>query len=1382
MNDFFFDLQRFANDEWGYDTTNSVYTYTDTSSGRTATCTVLPSSITEENKNNPFGDGMTLSASGSVTFTCDDTSYTMTLNGTATVAFNDENTIKLNITSGTVTDLTYKDGSKSNPVPFILLGGNYYSESYSNQSITISEIGPELKFAGVDAIFKVTTTLNGSSLNVNYKRGQYNKDNHYFDVKFGNFSYKIPISDWDAHDRYMIFDSSTGMVSIPITSSDTNTSTYEYTDGDTTITESYTAGDNSTIYLSNGADGFYLSNLNQGETFTVTKTKTNGTSTTTTEIKYTMYNQTLIAEIGIKDQEGYEIKRWNGYPITSGTYVSREDLDFDSSDALLGDIYEISDKTLTVSSTVLSGFSTTGERKLIVDDTYKDNSYFDSDGKTPNFGTLVKTGNGVFTLEKNDASFGENFQLTSIVIEDGLTAIIDNDFDIPITVTNAHATFTSTDGNEFISVTADSSNIVSIGGSTYISLNTGTLRTAGTIDESLNAVDQTIVSSNYTLSGYGDSLASESERNDGVTFSTTGVVGDVDNYEYFQLNTASKSSNYTLLPAGLLEKTKDDATDIYLLHRDVKKTSTDRVGIDINFSTLDDGELIILPDNKILEIGTTNTRDAVVYNSKENPETGYAALAADNGKYTLSPIDTTVAFTDAVSTISLTGGETKISQSLAGSDITIATRNSQTTFRVTKSGTGGTFTVNSGTLAAPTITDAEEITLLTGSITATGSQKITLGDDGKVITFSNLSAGVTVTSNSITFDSGVTGSFIYDGKFYQVDGGNGMTFALNDDVTIGALSSDDNDVFSYGNSSTNAIQYSIKGAGFVKGESSNASLLANTANSVVASSLTATTADWKALTTVDSVNSVTLIADPVTSTLIDNAFSTTYGSLEKKDGVHNLTRTANDEGSLSNISLASGVNALSLSGVTNYDFLNVSIIAPNTATFKVTGDTDGDNAYQVTLSGANTSISGASSAELISGSLRSDNAITVTTGGKPFIAGEVVTLVTDSSDSSIAGISKNETFNLSQTNYSLKGAGLLSGTDNKLLRGSKPSTDDNVTSTIKFSDIASTNWLNMISASPILAINSGIGESRFVVNDTASPDSLYGELIPGENGYSLTNGTGYDEWDKANTININNTTVTLSNHFAEASLAGSLSGAAFTIESLSGTSFIVTDKSSGGAILSDIKAINQTAGLIGESGINSIAVGNNTIYSSVSSGLPLAVSVSGGMATLSSLDSGETFNINTGTKTIAYSINSLGIMTDTDQLLKASSSIASARSSAALSDLIDLDSDKWIYIASIADNNIFNIPPTVGGDSASEWLVMNTGKTTQYAKLTKSGDVYTIVKDGDDWGTGTIYIGDNKTLSLSSDFSGKNISVESSKAAFQVSVSGAYTDGGHSCH
>ncbi|MBR0289866.1 MAG: hypothetical protein IJQ82_12895, partial [Selenomonadaceae bacterium] len=1169
--------------------------------------------------------------------------------------------------------------------------------------------------------------------------------------------------------------SSDGKISLDIESSSSDKIQYTYTDSDENeITETCEAI-NGTIKLASDADGnVYFSSLDVADSFKIT-------GEDGTEITYTMYsNKKLVA-----DKNGTK-RVWTGDPIESSEFISRKDLDYEDPTSFIGDYIMIEGKDLDFSSDSVSNALTNmvkDEPRILVNDDNFDIAY----------GTIKKIDDNHFLLEYNSATE----KLDSIKITNGYTVGIDKNFvNVPITFS---------DDTQFItkdSLTADyfsvmpasvGSDIPSVYGSEFVNLVKGTLITADSL--------QAIATGNYTISGYKDTTAAVVNP-DGITFSADNIVGDVDQGESFSITSSKETVEYSLVKAGLLTKKIITTTEQpeYRLHVEHKPSGTS-TGIAINLNTInhDDGDVITAPDNGLLEIGTYNSVNAIVFNSSESMDEGYASIGtSDNDQFTLAPYEGSDSFQEGISTISLTGGDTTIYQSLIGStgNVTITTYGSASerkgaTFLVTASN-GDTFTV-SGKKDYPTVTNATAITLLSGSLTATASsvaQEITLGTSGQKVTFTAGSTDMHIELNSDETTFTVTaiensgsltgGKFTFNNQSYEVVGGNGMTFTLDPtgdtSVTIGGLSANDNDVFSYANTT-----YSVKGAGFIKESSGKYSLLAGTGNTVAVNDLT-TAANWKALTTVntaDNVNKVTIIAnpDPTTSTLIDNGFSTTYGGLEKNGAVFNLTRTDSDKGTLSAIVLESGVNNVSLQGISSSNnFLGVSIEGANSTTFKV--DEAGNNyTYQVSLSsGGSTSLDGATKATLYKGSLTADSNISsgVVVNGDTVIAGEKVTLITDSngSNASIAGVSKNEHFSLTgHSNYTLGGAGLVNS-NNQILRGTKPDEFDD--STLKISDITNTaNWLGMIAADSTLTIGRG-NSTLLVVDNTSSPASLFGELTPVDNNsYSLTGGGDYDEWNKDYKININNSTVTLSSNFSVSSFQGSLSGAEFSIGSLKSgaTSFVVADRNSGGASLSNISAITQTGGFIAQSGINSITVGDKTIYNS--SGLDIDVSIiGGGDASLRALDSLDNFNIAYDGGSINYSINNLGIMTG-NELLK-SSSVDS--SSAKLSDLTATHGDNWIYVATINDN-IFYVPPTQEDDE-KEWLILDSAKEKAYATLTKEDDNnYSISKNQSDWETwsATLQVGDGKTLGLSSDFAGKNISVESSGAVFTIKESVAYT-------
>ena len=1368
MNDFLFDLQRFDD------------TYTIPNTGESVECT----------------------GTGSIEFsvvngTTTIKTYTMTLNGKANISADEAGNLSLEITEGYAEKLRIKDDATT-AVSFTLLSGLYNGVGVDvTPDVTLGKTDFTLKF-NINRVGYLNLNLNDQTLTISIYASY-----TYIDpvITIGDFSYKVNKKTNETLDMSLSEDGK--YISFNVTGGKTFTHEgktinvneeikYKYND----VEETYTIPDGETVTLTNDTDGnFYISGLDVGESFTINNPNDDSLSVT-----YTMRsNKKLIAERnGVK-------KLWNGDVIESTTLISRSQLDYDDEASFIGGYLEItggrtegatfSFSSEEVSST-LSALKTNG-RVLIVDSSDRDINYYDETNVTDlTYGTIQKVSDTHFILEKNSAYY----PLNSISIPSGYTVDIDKDFaNVPITFAE-NTKFTSQDiSSDFFSVMADNSGAVSVGGSNFVSLESGSLKTADS--------NQSLATGNYTISGYKDNDTNVTTP-DGITFSDSNIIGELDTSESFSVTSSEGTVEYLLVKAGLKSKIinkKDEAE--YRLHTEYKPSGSE-TGINVSLEGLGEGDLIIVPENKVLEIGKTNTQTAVVFDDESELEYGYASLGAasvtSGMNYTLSPLSDGDTFRLGISTISLTGGETTIYQSLVsanGSNVTIITDGTApstgtgATFLVTAS-SGDTFTVSRGDRDYPTITNATAITLLKGGITATTSsatQTITLGTTAHTVTFAADSAdmrielnsdGATFTVTAIDSDGSGTytgGKFTFNGEEYNVSvSDSGMTFTLNptdNAVTIGGLSSSDNDVLIYGGNT-----YSVKGAGFIKTISSGTtpSLWANTNSTVLASDL-ANLANWTALTTVDSDTSkVTIVSgSPTLSTLIDNGFSTTYGGLRKEDGVFYLTKDSNVKGTLEGISLASGVNNVSLQGTSSSsNFLGVSIETANSTKFQV--NAANNNTYQVSISGNNTSLNGATSAELITGSLTADSNISsgVVVDSDTVIVGDEVTLINGSADNdaSIAGLSKAEKFSISGSgNYTLAGAGLINS-NNQLMRGKKPASElDELTFAI--SDIKSNdNWLGMIPAKDTLTIGTTRGTS-LVVDDTSAPESLFGELtyINGS-GYSLTGGDDYDAWNENYAIQISNSIVSLSNNFSvTSSFQGSLSGANFTITSLqSGANlFTVTDARSTGASLSNISAINQTAGLIAQSGINSISVGNNTIYSG--NGLDINVSVSNGNATLSDLDRDETFNIADGSGSTAYSINNLGIVSG-DKLFKENSLAAADNLSADISKLAD--SDNWIYVATINDN-LFYVPPT-SESVTSSWLILDTDNAKAYATLTKDSDNnYSIQKGQSSWETwssnDTIQVGDGRTLSLSGDFAGKNISLESSGAVFTVKESSAYT-------
>ena len=80
------------------------------------------------------------------------------------------------------------------------------------------------------------------------------------------------------------------------------------------------------------------------------------------------------------------------------------------------------------------------------------------------------------------------------------------------------------------------------------------------------------------------------------------------------------------------------------------------------------------------------------------------------------------------------------------------------------------------------------------------------------------------------------------------------------------------------------------------------------------------------------------------------------------------------------------------------------------------------------------------------------------------------------------------------------------------------------------------------------------------------------------------------------------------------------------------------------------------------------------------------------------------------------------------------------------------------------------------GDMMKNNKKEDEAKSKRYAQLTSSAAGYSLSKDTNDWESNyTIAVSANQTLNLSSDFSGAQLSLQSSKAAFTVSDKASYS-------
>ncbi|MBR2773709.1 MAG: hypothetical protein IKD73_01835, partial [Selenomonadaceae bacterium] len=1096
-----------------------------------------------------------------------------------------------------------------------------------------------------------------------------------------------------------------------------------------------------------------LSNM----TFNVSYTESGSTTVdaTTTNIDYTVDSDGYLSAVktitqnGIVTEEGTWIYKADSI---SSSAISAEQI-IPGSDDFIQALTVDSAGVLTISNDVLSKMIYNSATFVDSSSLVYSKSY--ADIKTDNTDTTGKT----YILTKNSASTAA--ETNSIVISDGLTVIMDADFvNVPITVSGN--VFASTDTLNGFTVPSNASDgTLSIGGSQSISLISGSLKTA-TSNQSITSTNNFLET--HTIFNYSDS----NNNNDGIILSKSSdsvvTVSDIDDGESFNID--GSTARYYRSGNNLFQSTGSGNTTTYKLYNSTPTTDdADDVYVDLASLTADKNwDAIIAPNsNGVLDIGSSNTYSALVYDSVTKPTTKYASLiSAGDGDYTLSTIsgsDATL-FTAAVSTISLSGGKTVLYSSLA-LDETIATAN--TTFKVTAA-SDDTFSVSSGTDSSPTITGATAITLISGSITATRNQSITLGDGGNTvfkvtspadisINFNGSKATVTgAVGDSFTIQKGSDSAVPYN---VVADSEDTMTFTIDNtgEVTISGLD-EINDVLGY-----NGYNHSVRSAGFVRGLSGSYSLYGGTnGHSLTNESVTTTYLDeadnWSSLVTLSSDDkSITITPTDFTfpSMLIDSDFTSIFGSISGDSTSYTLSKSSS-EPTLSKIHIANNnvANTLSLGS----GFTSVSITSANSS-LNVTDATS--SGYQVLLSSTGTSLSGARAASLISGSLTtSQDSLTVSVGDYSVAAttGNEITLIAGSNVTSIAGVSSGESFKVDNEDYLLSAVGLVS--NNKLLSNTKPS--GTTAKTFTLSQITgSDNWGDMIApnSSGVLAIpNTTV--PAFVVDNTDSPTSLFAELTTVTGGYALTISDDYDGWNNAYAININATKLTLTGGFSGTSIKGATSGAAFTTNS---DTFIVEDAESG-VIITSASNITQTAGLIASSVGQSITNGNNSSIIANSAGDGFKVSVASSAATIDGLNTGDIFTINGTDK---YSITALGLVTG-NKFWRASAT--ETISSVTLTDLgID---NNWIGIASVNSSNELVIPPTQA-NGITDWIVIDS-QNTKYGLLTSIEGGYSLSGGSSytSWDDGYTISVDDTTITLSSDFKNSKITGENSGAAFTV--------------
>ncbi|MBE8955156.1 MAG: hypothetical protein SR2Q5_05775, partial [Quinella sp. 2Q5] len=1124
------------------------------------------------------------------------TDYSISNGGGATLTINSDGTTpQLDVPSGSSAAYLYPTNT-----PVILISGSLKSFQHANHTITLGEGGitwtPQFSDGALYSIDSTVTKNTDGSTSINLTSYNYYGDTTSITnggpITFsaGAISYKTAA----------VADSNS---SVDLTVKDGKTYIHDVSTGDTaSISGKNFTLDSGTITLiadNNDSSKFYITDLDKGDKFTLD------------DVSYTMGGTLLVARY--TDSGGTEhilignVSQDTQDGLVTDGEVSSDALDVNNS-WLLEEIHEING-ALTINNSLIGKL--TNKNSLAIVKTF-DHVNEDPDESYGSF-TRATDADGIttYSLRGVDSSKSGNLKYSAVTIEDNLSIQLNQYLtDVPITVNST--TFTSRDNTDFTYATTSSGLSLS---SASVSLISGSLHSDS---------NQSIGAGLYSVSGYNGDF--DIARASSLSSSDV-IISDIDTNESFQLSTASGLANYTLLSAGnLLFESAGSNRRVYNFGQPSGNT-----GISANLASLNssvNGALVIAPNNRLLEIGSTNKSDAVVFNDTDNPTSLYASLDANGSNFTLSSLSGAANFHSAVDSISISAGNASIYKSLVSDGVTIITPN--TTFLVSDSDSA--FFSIDATASSPSINGASNITLLSGKLTATAGQSITLGSGGRTLKLGDSSDSVTISLSGSTFsvNTNSTASFTFNNRPFTVTAGNGISLDISGtDVTLRAL--DTGDQFSYDSTS-----YSITGGGFMKGTPPNdcALWIANSSsyslanNSVSVADMT-NASNWGDLILVSNDKITLYPASNNSGVLMSDDFTNTYGRVEKNgDDSYLLTANDNDGGSLKEIFIENGTRKSTLTANAD-NFLNVSI-ASNASTLLVSAANN--DTFQVTVDGAarESGLLGSDiEAVLYNGSLSANSSIaSITVGDQVLHSDQPVTVLTDGSSGggSISGLEGGNSFRVDGTNYTFTKAGLRNGSGDQLRRGTKIASE---TTAMPLSLVSGTSdWVNMIGTSSIsgASISSNYPHEGFLVDTfsrTVNPTKLYGEVasISG-GGFALTTLTNGDAWEDGYTINVDETTVSIDSAFASASINAVRSGATFLVDT-GESSFIVTDRRTGGALLGGAEGITQTAGLVaaGDSGLESVTVADTTVYKT--GGLELNVSVSGGEATLSSLDEDE---------------------------------------------------------------------------------------------------------------------------------------------------------------
>ena len=564
---------------------------------------------------------------GTATYT-DFTQMRVTAGGSLTVSANASGIPIFNMNGSTVVDNLLPSGKA-----IILSSGTLNVDFNYNRPIIFGEDGPEISLSFQSSTnhltYKVVKNTSDDSLNVSITSRRDNSSTTAYinNFKIGNFTYTPNVTTQSYTMSMVVKDGKTY-----ITTSNTNdTITYNGQ------TYKLTSGSSMTLVNENDGSNFYVKDLNKGGSFTISGNPT---------VTYTMGDTLLIAQY--EDSSGRRTKIGNVTMVEDGE-ISADALDIEKS-WLLDDVC-LTDGTLTIaidSSDSSKIAVTSGKNKAELSADISTLAIVNEFDKTDlsniiSYGTISRltSDEGVYySLEGVDGTITGNASFTSVTVKDNLPVQFNSCLaNVAITVDGKGTTFASRDSlNSFTYQTVSSGVSVS---SDNVSLISGTIHTENT-DQTIAAGVASIPASIYSVSGYA-SVASASDGIDVIYDGTNVIVGDIDVGEGFDVQTRSATRNYSMLSAGTLLLEKTGTTQrVYDLG-----TISGTTGVNATLSALGSGPLVIAPTSgKVLEIGSTNTVDAVIFDSTSNPSTVYASIDADNSNYLLSTIRGAGTFSD----------------------------------------------------------------------------------------------------------------------------------------------------------------------------------------------------------------------------------------------------------------------------------------------------------------------------------------------------------------------------------------------------------------------------------------------------------------------------------------------------------------------------------------------------------------------------------------------------------------------------------------------------------------------------------------------------------------------------------------------------------------